>query len=63
MQKAYVDVTYREVQRFRQPWIWAIVIAISLVSIWGVVQQLVLGEPFGTNPASDGGMLVDPAGF
>ena len=44
---------YREVQRFRQFWIWILVIALSLMMIWGMVQQIVLGKPFGNNPAPD----------
>jgi len=44
---------FRETQYFRQPWIWALVLFISLLSIYGAVQQLVLGKPFGNNPAPD----------
>ena len=44
---------YREVQRFRQFWIWILVIAVSLITIWGMVQQIVLSKPFGNNPAPD----------
>jgi len=51
-------VLYREVQRFTQPWIWALVLAISIFAIYASVQQLVLGVPFGSNPAPDGVMLV-----
>lgn len=49
---------YREVQYFRQWWLWVLILPWSLFTIWGMFQQLVLGIPFGTNPASDTGMLV-----
>jgi len=63
--------SFREIQYFRQPWLWVLVLGISLVSIWGAVQQLGLGIPFGTNPASDGSViliavifgLIFPVGF
>ena len=44
---------FRETQRFRQPWIWALFIAIAGTVIYAMIQQLVLGRQFGNNPASD----------
>ena len=49
---------YREVQRFRQVWVWALVLFIALFTIYGLVQQLILGKPFGTNPAPDAVLVV-----
>jgi hypothetical protein len=49
---------YRETQYFRQLWLWALVLFISLLSLYGVFQQLILGEPFGNNPAPDSMMVV-----
>ncbi|HEY83004.1 MAG TPA: hypothetical protein G4O01_06955 [Dehalococcoidia bacterium] len=49
---------YREVQYFRQLWIWALVLASSLISIWGVVWQIILGRPFGDNPAPDVVLII-----
>lgn len=49
---------YREVQRFRQPWLWLLVAGVSGVSIWSFVQQIILGKPFGQNPASDAGVVI-----
>ncbi len=48
---------FEEEQRFRQLWIWAIVLS-SVVGLlvvfgYGLIQQLILKEPFGDNPASD----------
>lgn len=47
------NVLYREVQHFRQPLIWIFLVFLSLFSIYGMVQQVILGKPFGDNPAPD----------
>jgi hypothetical protein len=44
---------YREVQRFRQFWLWLLIAGIFGGTVWGFVQQIVLGRPFGQNPAPD----------
>ncbi len=49
---------YRETQSFRQWWMWALVLIIAAMSLYGAVQQLILGRPFGNNPAPDGWMIV-----
>lgn len=45
--------TFFEVQRIRQWWIWGVVGLIVVLAWWSFVQQIVLGRPFGTNPAPD----------
>ena len=56
------EVLFSEVQRFNQPWIWTIILPISLGPIalfgYGFVQQVVGGEPWGDKPMSDVGLLV-----
>jgi len=47
------NVLFREVQRFRQIWIWILVLLAPGICLWAFVQQIILGEPFGNNPASD----------
>jgi hypothetical protein len=50
-------VSFREVQRFRQPWIWALILPTSLLLVllfsYGMVTQLFLGHPWGDKPMSD----------
>jgi hypothetical protein len=46
-------VLFKETQRFRQWWIWALLLIAPGILVWGVVQQLVFGVPWGNNPASD----------
>ncbi|MCK4412249.1 MAG: hypothetical protein KAY32_01765 [Candidatus Eisenbacteria sp.] len=48
-----IPVTFREVQRFRQPWLWALVLTTPAILLYAIVQQLVFGRPFGNNPSSD----------
>lgn len=51
-------IAFREVQRFRQWWLWLIILAVPGVCLYGVIQQIVFDEPFGNDPLSDGGLLV-----
>ena len=47
------SVVYREEQRFRQIWILILIGFIALLSWYSFLLQIVIGEPFGTNPAPD----------
>ena len=49
---------FREVQRFRQVWVWAVVLALSGLMWYAAVVQLVFRRPFGTNPMPDGVLIV-----
>jgi len=49
---------YREVQHFRQPWVWLLIAGVFGVTVWSFVQQIVLGRPFGQNPASDTMVMI-----
>ncbi len=44
---------YREVQRFRQVWLWVVVSAITGMQWLAAVEQLLLNKPFGENPMKD----------
>ena len=44
---------YREVQRFRQWWIWLILVPVVGAAWWAFVQQILGGQPFGSNPGPD----------
>jgi len=54
-------VSFHETQRFRQQWLWLVVIVALLPSVgitgYGVWRQVVMGKPFGDRPASDAGLL------
>jgi hypothetical protein len=46
-------VAFREEQRFRQLWIWLLLLGIAALQWWGWIQQILLGRPFGDNPGPD----------
>jgi hypothetical protein len=56
-------LVYREVQRFRQPVLWIFLAGISLLMWYMLVQQIVLGIPFGNNPAPDWMLILLVAAF
>jgi len=45
--------TFEESQKFKQWWLWLLLVAIVLYFIYGIFQQLYLHKPFGDEPASD----------
>jgi hypothetical protein len=55
-------VYFREVQTFRQPWIWALLIVLTLVAVvffgYGMIKQLVFGQPWGDRPLSDSALAI-----
>jgi len=56
------DVQFREIQRFRQWWLWVLLflMAAALVGVfgYGMVVQLALGHPWGNEPMSDVGLAA-----
>lgn len=46
-------VYFKEEQKFNQWWIWMLMIMLSGLWIWQMVQQIFMGIPFGNNPAPD----------
>ena len=51
------NILFIEKQQFRHPWIWVLLIGLCLLTLWGFIQQIVLGIPWGSNPAPDGLLL------
>ncbi len=56
------DVLYKEEQRFTQWFIWALLVGLVCIPLYGIVRQIILKEPFGNNPMSDGGLILFLAG-
>ena len=46
-------IYFQEDQRFTQVWLWMLLIALSGLWIWQLVQQVFMGIPFGDKPSSD----------
>lgn len=55
-------VYFREVQRFRQPWLIAIWLGMLLLFGYRLYQQLVLRQPGGDRPLSDAALIAVSAG-
>ncbi len=57
-----MTTTFKEIQHFKQPWLWIMLILTLLVLVgvfgYGLFQQLVLGEPWGDRPMSDAGLIA-----
>lgn len=56
-------INYSEQQSFRQVvWIWGIILPVAFLStlgiLYGFYQQIILGEPWGNKPMSDGGLIA-----
>ncbi len=56
------DLIFREVQKFRQTWLWALLIpeALIITVIFGhaMLTQLVLGQPWGNRPMPNDMLIV-----
>lgn len=52
-----MDVQFKEVQKFSSL-IWLLLAPIAILILYGLVKQLVLGEPFGDNPMSNTGLIL-----
>lgn len=48
-----VPPLYREEQRFRQWWLWILVVGPAALAWWPFVEQIIRGERVGQNPAPD----------
>lgn len=46
-------ILFREKQRFKQFWLWALLLGLAAVMLAGFVYQVLLGGTFGNRPVSD----------
>ena len=53
---------FREHQYFRQVWLWALIIGVNGLIIFGVVNQVFFGQTFGDNPASSIELILVTSG-
>ena len=53
-----MKTVYTEKQQFRQWWIWLLLSPLIVVTIYVVIQQLVLGEAVGDTPLPDYGVVL-----
>jgi hypothetical protein len=49
-------ILYSEEQKFKQWWLWLLLICLNGIFVYGIYQQIVEKETFGDNPTSDSGL-------
>ena len=47
------NLIFEEEQHFRQLWVWLILLGVSFMLTYGIIQQLYLGIDWGSDPMSD----------
>ena len=56
------DVLFTERQKFKQWWLWLILLGVNGLLLFGVFKQVIFGQQFGEKPMSNTGLLL-AAGF
>lgn len=51
-------ILYKEVQRFKQFWLWVVILGAAAIFWAGFIYQVVLGGEFGNNPASNVQLII-----
>ncbi len=55
-------IIFKEKQKFKQPWLWILLIGSTLISVipftTGLYKQLYLNQSWGNNPMSDIGLII-----
>ncbi len=51
-------ILFSETQKFKQWWLWVILVGINGIFLFGVFKQVIGGQQWGNNPMSNSGLLV-----
>ncbi len=51
-------IEFKEEQKFRQWWLWTILIGIGVLPIFSIYKQVILGEKFSNKPMSDFCLII-----
>ncbi|WP_264522080.1 hypothetical protein [Flavobacterium sp. N1994] len=51
-------ILFYEEQKFKQWWLWLLLIGLNGIFLFGIYQQIVEKVPFGDNPTSDSGLYI-----
>jgi hypothetical protein len=52
------EILFTERQRFKQWWLWLILLGVNGLFLFGVFKQVLGGQQFGSKPMSDTGLLI-----
>jgi len=53
-----MELKFEEKQKFTQWWFWTLLLGITLIPVYGIYKQLILGEQFGDNPSPNFGLIL-----
>ena len=56
-------ILFSEQQKFKQWWLWVILLGINSIFIFGIFKQVILGEQFGDKPMSNTGLFIGFGGM
>lgn len=51
-------IAFKEIQKFNQWWLWALMSAMPLIPLYGIYKQVVLGTPWGDRPMSNNALYI-----
>lgn len=51
-------ILFSEKQKFKQWWLWAILLIVNGIILIGIFKQLITDQPFGDKPMSNLGLLL-----
>ena len=52
------EILFSETQRFRQWWLWILLLGINALMLYGVYMQVINGQQFGDKPAGNTQLLI-----
>ncbi len=52
------DILFKEKQKFRQWWMWLILLSVNIFFLYGIYRQVVMGKTFGDNPMSNAALII-----
>ncbi len=55
------EILFSERQKFKQWWLWLILLGINCLFLFGVYKQIIIGQQFGDKPMSNSGLLISTA--
>ncbi|PZP48767.1 MAG: hypothetical protein DI598_09420, partial [Pseudopedobacter saltans] len=52
------EVLFSETQRFKQWWLWLLLLGLNGLFLFGVFKQVILKQQFGDKPMGDAGLII-----
>lgn len=52
------EILFQESQKFRQWWVWLVLLGINGLFLFRIYKQLVIGQPFGNKPTSNQDLMI-----